>query len=124
MKIRPLTLADEPRVRELEAEWKWSFGSDYLGALAVVDGSDRPVVIAGAWMIAESHLLLDSSWSTPAHRMDALAKLHEAMRENLYQRGFRHTVTWMMSAMKSFERRLVSLGWVRSKVTSYHRGLE
>lgn len=100
----------------------WQFGPDFLTGLVYTDANDQPVLFAGAWQIAEVHMGMDKSWSTPGARYAALKELHAAMEKELKQLQVGQAVTWF-DRCSAFTRRLKKLGWVMSEKVSWHRGI-
>lgn len=121
MTTRELTKSDIPALKELEQGFEWEFALDYIGGLVVADAQNRPVGIAGAWKRAETHTLIDSSWGTPGGREAVLELLHRDFGEQLKSQGYTQVVTFMED--KVFGRRLPKLGWLKSDLPSWHRGL-
>lgn len=89
--------------------------------LVKVDSEDQPVMFAGAWSLAEVHMV-SSAWNTPGARFAALQEIHAAMEKQLRGLGVGQAVTWM-DKISAFTRRLGRLGWINSKKTSWHRGI-
>ena len=118
--IRPLVASDLERVKQLQGELPWTFGRDFLGALAVVDENDVPVMAVGAWSRAEVHMLTDHTWATPEQRLRALAEVHEAMRLELEAQGVGEVHTWFEAAER-FCGRLKRLGWKRLRKQMWGR---
>lgn len=117
--IRFLEPQDIPRVKELQNEYEWEYGPDFMGALAVVE-NDKPVMVVGAWMRAEVHMVTDSTWNTPAGRLAALAELHDRMEKVLKDFSVGEAITWM-DDMKAFGRRLEGFGWAVAKHVMWAR---
>ena len=122
--IRKIQVHDLGRIRAMEAERaecdSWEFGPDYIDGLAYTDSADRPVVIVGAWHRAETHLLMDSTWGTPAMRQLAFEQVHAALEAELKQKGVGQVITWLVGKL-AFARRLKQLGWIESSKQSFHR---
>jgi hypothetical protein len=118
-----MTREDLPRVLELQGEWKWTFGGDFISGLVAVDEEDKIVAVLGAWRLAEVHMLMDTEWRTPAFRHQAELMLQEAMTGRLYLEKVGRMVTWMGAPMRAFERRMQKWGWVRSEAPSFHKGV-
>jgi hypothetical protein len=123
MKIRPFEERDIRYLQLLHNGFHWELDSSFIGADVVVDEDDIPRMIAGAWAIAEVHLVADGQWDTPAFRAEALRLLHISMNQRLKSLGIRRGVTWFNEPMRAFERRLRKMGWIRSEVPSYHKGV-
>jgi hypothetical protein len=116
--IRRIEERDLPKLRELRSDWELETGC--IG-LVLVDENDVPVVFAGAWLLAETHIAIDSKWSTPGARLFALEQIHQAMNDALKEKGIRQAVTWFDGAKDRFRRRMEKWGWVASQKTSWHR---
>jgi hypothetical protein len=117
--IRWIEERDIPKIIEMQGEFAWTFERDFMGALAVVDKNDIPVLVTGAWKRAEVHLLADRNVKLPA---SAFLELHQAMAEALAKDNVAEVVTWM-DDMQSFGRRLKQLGWETAKRTMWVRRL-
>lgn len=118
--IRNIELRDIPRLKELLSGFEWTFGSDFMRGLVMVDAEDRPVLFVGAWQLAEVHLAIDPTWATPGARLVALQQIHRAMEKELAALCAGQVVTWM-DKCSAFTRRLKRLGWVMSEKVSWHR---
>lgn len=125
MTIRPIASADLPRLRELFArqgfEYEFPDLHALVGALALEDeGVIVQVVLARP--TTELYFLGDSTWRNPRWRMEALTRLHEAMRRELHAKGFEDVHAWIPPEKKSFVRRLKrSFGWTESHWSSLSR---
>lgn len=122
MKLRLLEERDRERVKELQCGFEWTYQPDFLFGVAVVDESDRPVIAAGAWKRAETHVVCDRLWATPQEREAVFVELHRAMEVILACEGVAEAITWM-DGMKAFSRRLKGLGWDMAKHTMWARRL-
>lgn len=120
--IRKMRDSDIPRLKELNPEFEWTFGRDFMGGVVVTDENDSPVMFSGAWRRAEVHMAVDSLWETPGLRYAALRALHVAMENELRLQDVGQAVTWFAKCEK-FCRRLKALGWTESGLTSFHRGI-
>ena len=121
MKVRPYRPSDEARLRKLQNDFEWVLGDDLFDILVVADEDDRPIAIAGAWKLAEIHLVIDPAWATPGVRLEAVGALHQHMKDSLQQQNVGRAVTWFDKEMPAFERRMKRMGWVRSAAVSFHR---
>ncbi len=120
--IRPIEQKDLPRISALGG-FPSEYGRDFLGALALVDEDDVPLVVMGAWSRAEVHMAMDKQWSTPQNRLLALTELHGAMEQELAFLNVGEVVSWFDKAC-AFTRRLnKSLGWKQSERFSMHRNV-
>ena len=117
--IREFRESDLPRLKELQLEHEWTFGTDFLGALVYVDSDDKVTMVAGSWKVAEVHMVCDPEWKTPHARWLALQEMQHAMRTVLKRERFRRALTFM-DDMRAFGRKLLRLGWVKSESTSWH----
>lgn len=85
----------------------------------LVDENDVPVVAVFAKPTVEMFVLVDNSWRTPGWRWEALKRLHEVVRRKLADIGIEEAHSWI--AVKSFRKRMESLGWEVAKCVSYVR---
>jgi hypothetical protein len=76
-----------------------------------------PGRILGAALLrltAEAYLLLDPNHGTPRQRWLSLLALHEATKQDAWQRGLEDVHAWLPPPIASkFGRRLARLGWQR-----------
>ena len=119
MTVRPIQTSDLPRILELQQEYEWKLGPDFICGSVVVDGEGIVRAVGGAWMLAEAHMLIDPTWKSPGAREAALLLLHEEMSTQLPKRGVYQIVTWF-DEVDAFVRRLGRLGWIKSELKSWH----
>ncbi len=119
--IRHIKPSDIPKLNSLQNGFEWTFSNDLIEVLVATDENDEPIIFAGAWKIAETHCLIDPSWSTPGARLLMLEELHEEMRKRLAEDGYKQAVTWFDSAKERFIGRMQGWGWVKSPKVSFHR---
>ena len=101
-------------------DFDWTLGSDLEECLVLVDASDTPRAILGAWKRAEVHLMIDGEWSDPATRHHAILLLQEGMNQRLKKKGYLRAITWF-EGMRAWGRRLKAMGWVSVTSQSWHR---
>jgi hypothetical protein len=77
-------------------------------------------------LTAEAYLLLDPNQGTPRQRWQSLLALHEATKQDAWQRGLEDVHAWLPPPIASkFGRRLARLGWQRDDAwTPYCQKLE
>jgi len=65
-------------------------------------------------LTAEAYLLLDPNQGTPRQRWQSLLALHEATKQDAWQRGLEDVHAWLPPPIASkFGRHLARLGWQR-----------
>jgi hypothetical protein len=118
MLIRELDAADWPDVLRIHADAPAKYGIPefdsplLVGADAAVDEDGKPRVVALAKRVAEVFLVVDHSWESPAIRLVALAKLHEALRPKLEALGYEEGYGFLGPDIPAgYDRRLGRLGW-------------
>jgi len=118
--IRSIRPEDLPRLKALHS--KMGFGYPFpelrihdVGKV-VTDESGIPVMAALAVPIVDCYLLLEPDHGTPGNRLRNLLALHESMRVELKERGYRWASADIPPEVeKSFGRRLQRLGWIKSE---------
>jgi hypothetical protein len=77
-------------------------------------GEGKIVGAALLRLTAEAYLLLDPQAGSPRQRWQSLLTLHEAARDEAWQRGLEDVHAWLPPAIaEKFGRRLGGLGWLR-----------
>ena len=127
MQTRPYRETDEAILkaaylrRDFEGGWKPMTG--VICAFVVVDENDYPVGLVAAHPVAEVRAVIDSEWSTPAWRKEALTMAHDAVLSNLKAQGYSRATALLEGAVgKGLGRRLQRLrGWFLSRGTAWEK---
>src|SRR6185437_5546225 len=128
--VRDLVASDEARLRELHAESGIGYEFPALESplfivkRVIADENGRPVIAATAKIIAETAILCDQNYLTPALRLKALEVLHEDMRQQLQAKGIDEVVAFVPPEKKSFVRRMIKyFGWAKPNYECYARSV-
>ena len=126
MNVREFTESDVSRVHEILDGKPWfhefpDMRKDRFAArVAVTNGNGSAVAFGFCRVIGEAHLVIDHEWSTPKWRWEALQMAHDAARDEAVRRGIIRCVTWIPTEIvKSYGKRLESLGWQKQDRTSF-----
>lgn len=104
-------------------------GEEILNPLFIVKGlyehNGRPAVMSFLKVTSELYLLVDHAAGTPEERWEWLQELKEWMKGHAWKHGLEQMTAFVPSDVeKSFEKRLLDLGFVKSPWTSYTLNLE
>ena len=129
MNIRRLENGDIEQIRKIfEAQ-----GFDYelpeldsnniIAKKVVTDENNTARMGVAARITVELYGFVDHTWDTPAVRFAALKQLHEAMRQELKEKGIEDGHFWCPPQLvKSFGRRMMRLlGWKKPEWTDFWR---
>jgi|SRR5208283_2742192 len=118
MEVREFTANDLRRIEELHR----NSGYEYVLPPVLSDQSffsrrivgDAEDVAAAAFLrlTAEPYLIVNPNWRTPAWRMEALRKIHEACRQDAIRKGVGEVTAFLPPQVeKRFGKRLLRMGW-------------
>jgi len=118
MKIRKFRVADIPQLRRIHATRGYGFKfpeTKELLAKFTVEADDGQVIgFAGAERTVQIFGIFDSEWGSPHQRMNAIAMLHEPIRQELKRKGFKTAHIWIDPKWPKFGRRLLQIGWAQA----------
>lgn len=126
MRIRGIRPEDINELRAIHQRMGFGYPFPDLAikdiGMVLVDEQDKPVQAALVVPIGEAYFLMNPDWRGPRERFDAFVDLHEAMRQEVQSRGY----AWVQADLppeveKSFGRRLLNLGWIKSAWHTYAR---
>lgn len=101
----------------------------FVTKIVLTDGEPAGEKVLGAALLrltAEAFLLLDPQNGSPRQRWQSLLALHEAARQDAWQRGLEDVHAWLPPTIaKKFGRHIERLGWLRDDSwTPYCKRLE
>lgn len=121
MIIREYTEADYAQIKELHSASGFGYSLPSLSSESFfsrrIIGDDKSVAMAAFLKLsAETYLIADPQWRTPAWRMEALRQLQVVSASDAQQAGAHEMNAFLPPQIgKSFGRRLNKMGW-----TNYH----
>lgn len=114
MKLRDARPEDEDVLKAIHVQNAFDYDLPKFDCIkVVVDANDRPVVAVCSRTIAEITILVDRTWETPAWRLEAIRRLHDAMELALGSRGIRAAACWLAPKIsRRWSQRLSAMfGW-------------
>ena len=128
MKIRKFRVADIPQLRRIHQAEGYGFKfpeTKELFAKFTVEADDGQVVgFAGAERTVQIFGIFDSHWGSPHQRLDAIAKLHEPIRQEVKRKGFKAAHVWLDPKWPKFGRRLLRFGWAEALWRCFFKEIE
>jgi len=128
MRIRKFRKADIPQLRRIHQAQGYGFKfpeTKELVAKFTVEADDGRIVgFAGAERTVQVFGIFDSEWGSPHQRIDAIAKLHEPIREELKRKGFKSAHVWTDPKWPKFGKRLMRFGWAKALWECYFKEIE
>jgi len=123
LKLRAYEERDLEELRRIHAAQNFPYAFPdlqnplFVTKIVLTDGESANEESRGAAFLrltAEAYLLLDPTRGTPRERWQSLLTLHEAARQDAWQRGLEDVHAWLPPAIaKKFGRRIEGLGWLR-----------
>lgn len=118
MRTRPAFAADLPALQAIYAQREYKFEIPALGSLlteeAIVIESDAGEIVAAGFAIRTPEIVLLMGNGHPAVCLEAIRRIHEAMRESLRRKGYGRAFAVVSPELKSYVRHMIrKFNWVR-----------
>lgn len=128
-RLRPFEASDWESVRQIQAKRGYNFVTPERLAEAIVAEDEETGQVVGVLATRETreaYLWLDPDWATPRWRWDVFQQSHEAIRQQLAQKGVEDAHVWLEPSIeKGFGNKLMrKLGWVKHLWASYSVRIE
>ena len=129
MKLRTLNNLDQPRLNSFFEMQGFDYELPDIRTMVAAQGIEAEGQIVQAVLArptVELYFLADPDWRTPAWRLEALRKIHEAMRVDLQGKGFTDAHVFLPPEKSdSFGKRLMSdFHWTQPLWTPLTRSTE
>ena len=117
MRTRPVYLADIPALEAIYAEREYKFDIPSLGSVlteeAMVVESDTGEIVAAGFAIRTPEIVLLMGNGHVLVKLEAIRRIHEAMRESLRRKGYGRAFAVVSPHLKAYIRHMKKrFGWV------------